>query len=140
MTEDNMILDREQFETVVFNEVQKMRHILFDLCCDDSIHMPDMRETRRQGKDFIEIPREEWERYENEVSEALGDLITARDLIKAMKPVFREYHEEYEQKHNICFDDYISFIVSEYDTDEFERVRERFEEERYQLFEDSEER
>lgn len=140
MTEDNMIIDRDKFETVVFDEVQKMRHMLFNLRCDDYIRMPDRKRVKRQGKDFIEIPREEWERYENEVSEALGDLFTARDLIQAMKPIFREYHEEYEEKHKISLDDYIKFVVSEYDTDEFERVRERFEAERDSLFEDGEER
>lgn len=138
MTEDKMIIDQDKFEVVVFDEVQKMRHMLFDLRCDDYIRMPDMKRVKRQGKDFIEIPREEWERYENEVSEALGDLFTARDLIKAMKPVFREYHGEYEEKHNISFDEYTRFIVSEYDTDEFERVRARFEDKYYKQFENEE--
>lgn len=139
---DNEIItiNREDFEQFAFEEVQKMRHILFDLCCEDYILMPSTEALREKGKDYIKMPLNDWKTYTDDVSVALGDLMTARDLIKAMKPVFDEYREEYEKAHDFTFDDYIKMCTASYDADEFERVRERFEEEYFKDISDDEAR
>ena len=55
--------------------------------------------------------------------------------------VFDEYREEYEKAHDFTFDDYIKMCEVSYDADEFERVKERFEEEYFKdLSEDDETR
>ena len=74
---------------------------------------------------------DECETYQIQVSEALGDLFEAREIIQTMRPVFDEYVAEYEAKHNISFDEYMNLAAVSYDADEFERVREQFENEYY---------
>ena len=87
---DNMIMiNKDDFEEFTFNEVQKMRHILFNICCEDYILMPRTEALREKGKDYIKMPLNDWKTYIDDVSVALGDLMTARDLIKAMKPVLQ---------------------------------------------------
>lgn len=141
MNEDNILMiDRDRFEEFTYNEVQKMRHILFDLCCEDYILMPRTERIKQNGKDYIKMSKEDWETYTDDVSIALGDLMTARDLIKTMKPVFDEYREEYEKAHDFTFDDYIKMCEVSYDADEFERVRDRFEEEYFKDISDDEAR
>lgn len=141
MNEDNILMiDRDSFEEFTYNEVQKMRHILFDLCCEDYILMPRTERIRHNGKDYIKMSKEDWETYIDDVSIALGDLMTARDLIKTMKPVFDEYREEYEKAHDFTFNDYIKMCEVSYDADEFERVRDRFEEEYFKDISDDEAR
>ena len=88
MNDDNILMiDKNEFKEFTYNEVQKMRHILFDLCCEDYILMPSTEALREKGKDYIKMPLNDWKTYTDDVSVALGDLMTARDLIKAMKPV-----------------------------------------------------
>ena len=141
MNEDKfLMIDRDRFEEFTYNEVQKMRHILFDLCCEDYILMPRTERIRQNGKEYIKISKEDWDTYIDDVSIALGDLMTARDLIKTMKPVFDEYREEYEKAHDFTFDDYIKMCEVSYDADEFERVRDRFEEEYFKDISDDETR
>ena len=74
---------------------------------------------------------DEWNLYNENVSISMGDLETARELIKKMEPVYREFHEEYERRHNLSFDEYMQQIIVDYNAEEFERVKERFEEEYY---------
>lgn len=141
MNEDKfLMIDRDRFEEFTYNEVQKMRHILFDLCCEDYILMPRTERIRQNGKEYIKMSKEDWDTYIDDVSIALGDLMTARDLIKTMKPVFDEYREEYEKAHDFTFDDYIKMCEVSYDADEFERVRDRFEEEYFKDISDDETR
>ena len=141
MNEDKfLMIDRDRFEEFTYNEVQKMRHILFDLCCEDYILMPRTERIRQNGKEYIKMSKEDWDTYIDDVSIALGDLMTARDLIKTMKPVFDEYREEYEKAHDFTFDDYIKMCEISYDADEFERVRDRFEEEYFKDISDDETR
>ena len=142
MNDDNiLIIDKNEFKEFTYNEVQKMRHILFDLCCEDYILMPRTEAFRQNGKDYIKMTLNDWKTYTDNVSVALGDLMTARDIIKVMKPIFDEYREEYEKAHDFTFDDYIKMCTVSYDSDEFERVRERFEEEYFKdISEDDEAR
>ena len=35
--------------------------------------------------------------------------------------------QNYEKAHNLSFDEYMKMVITSYDADEFERVRERFE-------------
>lgn len=141
MNEDKfLMIDRDRFEEFTYNEVQKMRHILFDLYCEDYILMPRTERIRQNGKEYIKMSKEDWDTYIDDVSIALGDLMTARDLIKTMKPVFDEYREEYEKAHDFTFDDYIKMCEVSYDADEFERVRDRFEEEYFKDISDDETR
>ncbi|MCD8224464.1 MAG: hypothetical protein LUC99_06410 [Clostridiales bacterium] len=122
-------IDREALEKLVYDEVQKERHILFDVRAEDYFLIPCTIEKRYKGKKVIVITKEAWERHMEQLSVTLGDLTTARDLIERMKAVYEEYHEEYESKHGFDFDEYIKMSTASYDAEEFERVRERFEEE-----------
>ena len=124
-------MDDKEIEFRAYREVQRMRRILFDLCLEDYIREPEIVKTKWKGKEVILMSLDEWKTYQTQVSEVLGDLFEAREIIQTMKPVFGEYAAEYEAKHNISFDDYMNLAAVSYDADEFERVREQFENEYY---------
>ena len=124
-------MDDKEIEFRAYREVQRMRRILFDLCLEDYIREPEIVKTKWKGKEVILMSLDEWKTYQTQVSEALGDLFEAREIIQTMRPVFDEYASEYEAKHNISFDEYMNLAAVSYDADEFERVREQFENEYY---------
>ena len=124
-------MDDKEIEFRAYREVQRMRRILFDLCLEDYIREPEIVKTKWKGKEVILLSPDEWKTYQTQVSEAVGDLFEAREIIQTMKPVFDEYAAEYEAKHNISFDEYMNLAAVSYDADEFERVREQFENEYY---------
>ena len=65
---DNMIMiNKDDFEEFTFNEVQKMRHILFNICCEDYILMPRTEALREKGKDYIKMPLNDWKTYTDDV-------------------------------------------------------------------------
>lgn len=113
---------------------------MFDLCTEDYLCMPDAKSALRRGKKVVIIPLEEWERYNNEIGICLGNLMIARENIEKMQPVYDEYHEEFDKKHNISIENYINHVVASYNSDEFEAIRDKFEEHYYRQFEDTGER
>lgn len=131
-------IEDAELQELVYQKVLAMRRMLFDLCTEDYPYMPKAISTRKRGRKVVLIPEDEWNRYNEDIAVSMGDLMTAREMIKKMEPVYREFHEEYERKHQIPFDEYVQQIIVDYDTAEFEQVRERFEEEYYKQFEDEE--
>lgn len=140
MKQENTIIatkDKE-LQELIYQKVLSMRRMLFDLCTEDYPYMPKISFARKRGKKVVVMSETDWNRYSDEFSVCLGDLLTAREMVKKMEPVYREFHEAYEQKHNITFDEYMKQVIIDYDTEEFEQVRERFEEEYYKQLENEE--
>ncbi|MFR1834202.1 MAG: hypothetical protein ACLSX5_13755 [Lachnospiraceae bacterium] len=135
---DITIEDRE-LQELVYQKVLAMRRMLFDLCTEDYPYMPKVISKWRRGKKVVILSENEWNRYNEDIATSMGDLMTAREMIAKMEPVYREFHEEYEQKHKVSFDEYMQQMIVDYDADEFEQVRERFEKEYYKQLEDEEE-
>ncbi len=135
---DNMILvDKDKFDALVYDEVQKMRHILFDINMDNYTLLPvHIEKGISHGKPIVKIPVDEWEKYNEIIFQCIDDGNDAREMLKIMRPVYVEYHEAYEKAHTISFDERMKMIITSYDSDEFERVRDRFEDEFYKDTED----
>lgn len=133
-------IEDKELQELVYQKVLAMRRMLFDLCTEDYPYMPKTISKWRRGKKMVLISENEWNRYNEDIATSMGDLMTAREIIKKMEPVYREFHKQYEQKHQISFDEYMQQMIVDYDADEFEQVRERFEEEYYKQLEDEEER
>lgn len=133
MPEKNTFLvDKDKFEALVYEEVQKMRHMFLDLCVEDYLLMPKHIKKGNSGRNaIVKIPLEEWNQYNDMVSQCLGDLYTIRKILEYMEPVYAEFHTAYEEAHNISFDEHMKMVITSYDADEFERVRERFENDFY---------
>jgi hypothetical protein len=127
--DDKMVIDKTAFEDVVRQEVLRLRRMYFDIGCEDYAPKCRVERTRRKGKQVAIIDADEWNQFDEWVSECLGDLMTAREVIDLMQPVYDEFYGEYQSKHNINFDDYMAVQLASYDTDEFERIRDRFEDE-----------
>lgn len=139
MENEQILIDRSELDNILYDEVLKWRHMFFDLCLEDYAPPLTIKRTKRKGKSLVVIDAEEWGKYDNWVGECLGDLMTARAIIEQIKPVFNEYREEYEKKHSFNFDNYIKSQVASYDADDFERVRDKFEDEYFKdLIEDEE--
>lgn len=140
MDNDNkIIIDKAAFEDIVRQEVLRMRRMYFEICCEDFAPRCRVERTRRKGKWVAIIDADEWNQFDTWVSECLGDLMTARGIIDLMQPVYDEFYGEYQSKHNISFDDYMAVQLASCDADEFERVRDRFEDEYFKNLDDSEE-
>ena len=132
MTENTVLIDKDKLESLAYEEVQKMRHIFFDLRFEDYLLMPKhIKKGPDKGTEIVKIPLEEWNQYNDKIAECLGDLYTIRKIVEYMEPVYVEFHSEYEKAHNLSFDEYMKMVITSYDADEFERVRERFESDFY---------
>ena len=126
-----IVIKDQELQELIYQKVSAMRRMLFDLRTEDYPYMPKTISKRRRGKKIVIMLEDEWNLYNEYVAVSMGDLETARELIKKMEPVYREFHEEYERRHNLSFDEYMQQIIVDYNAEEFERVKERFEEEYY---------
>ena len=128
MKENMVLIDKDKLESLAYEEVQKMRHIFLDLCLEDYLLMPKhIKKGTDKGTAIVKIPLEEWNQYNDKIAECLGDLYTIRKILEYMEPVYIEFHAAYEKAHNLSFDEYMKMVITSYDAEEFERVRERFE-------------
>ena len=128
MKENTVLIDKDKLESLAYEEVQKMRHIFFDLRFEDYLLMPKhIKKGTDKGTAIVKIPLEEWNQYNDKIAECLGDLYTIRKILEYMEPVYIEFHAAYEKAHNLSFDEYMKMVITSYDAEEFERVRERFE-------------
>lgn len=128
MEENTVLIDKDKLESLAYEEVQKMRHIFLDLCLEDYLLMPKhIKKGTDKGTAIVKIPLEEWNQYNDKIAECLGDLYTIRKILEYMEPVYIEFHVAYEKAHNLSFDEYMKMVITSYDAEEFERVRERFE-------------
>ena len=126
-----IVIEDQELQELIYQKVSAMRRMFFDLRTEDYPYMPKTISKRRRGKKIVIMLEDEWNLYNEYVAVSMGDLETARELIKKMEPVYREFHEEYERRHNLSFDEYMQQIIVDYNAEEFERVKERFEEEYY---------
>ena len=126
-----IVIKDQELQELIYQKVSAMRRMFFDLRTEDYPYMPKTISKRRRGKKVVIMLEDEWNLYNENVAISMGDLETARELIKKMEPVYREFHEEYERRHNLSFDEYMQQIIVDYNAEEFERVKERFEEEYY---------
>lgn len=134
-----MIIDKTAFEDVVRQEVLRMRRMYFDLENENDSLSLDVKRAKWKRKNVVIIDVDDWNAYEEWVSLCLGDLSQARDTISCLQAVYDEYHDEYERKHNIKLDELIGMQLASIEADEFERVRDRFEDEHYRgLIDDDE--
>lgn len=128
MKENTVLIDKDKLESLAYEEVQKMRHIFLDLCLEDYLLMPKhIKKGTDKGTAIVKIPLEEWNQYNDKIAECLGDLYTIRKILEYMEPVYIEFYAAYEKAHNLSFDEYMKMVITSYDAEEFERVRERFE-------------
>ena len=139
MDDNKMIIDKTAFEDVVRQEVLRMRRMYFDLENENDSLSLDVKRAKWKRKNVVIIDVDDWNAYEEWVSLCLGDLSQARDTISCLQAVYDEYHDEYERKHNIKLDELIGMQLASIEADEFERVRDRFEDEHYRgLIDDDE--
>lgn len=137
MTENTVLIDKDKLESLAYEEVQKMRHIFLDLRLEDYLLMPKhIKKGTDKGTAIVKVPLEEWNLYNDKVAEFLGDLYMIRKIVEYMEPVYAEFHAAYEKAHNLSFDEYMKMVITSYDADEFERVRERFENDFYKDIDD----
>lgn len=137
--DDKIVIDKTAFEDVALREVLKLRRMYFDICCEDYAPKCRVEHAKRKGKKVAIIDADEWNQFDVWISECLGDLMTAREIIDLMQPVYDEFYGEYQSKHNMSFDDYMTIQLASYDADDFERIRDKFEDEYFKdLIEDEE--
>ena len=48
MREKQIMVSQEELEQVVFEETMKQQHMLFDLCLEDYVLLPEIRENKRK--------------------------------------------------------------------------------------------
>lgn len=138
MKEQSITVTQDELERIVYEEILKERHILYDMHLEDYFLFPEVTEYAKKGKTYISMSKEAWEKHRKDVSHFLDDITLMRELVKMMEPVYREYYADYEAAHDFNFDDYMRMIVTSYDADEFERVRDMFEEDYFKQLDEEE--
>lgn len=138
MLDNQITVTQEELEDIVYEEVQKTRHMLFQLCLEDYFFLPHTKTEKHKGKNNIIISHDEWQSHLQKLSETLGDLQLARQTIELMEPVYNAYHDLYEQEHIFNLNNYINNIYVSYSAEEFERIKDKFEEKFYKNFDDNE--
>ena len=118
-----------QLRRRVKEAIKKEKRVLFDLHLEKFSLLPTRKRVHLWRKGYVIIPEAEWDRFEDEDGQLLGDLETARRIIETEEPVFLEYCEEYCKKHAFSLEQYLNAVIAQYTSEEFERVRERYEEE-----------
>lgn len=134
----NITLTQEEFDQFVYEAVQKERHILFDMVLEDYALLPFYKEYKYKRRKRITMTKEAWERHLDLLGQTLGDLTLARETIKTMEPVYNEYYEAYKEKHSFDLAEYMQHINFAYDSEEFERVRDKIEEAYYSQLDNGE--
>lgn len=109
-----------------YENEMKMRHILYDMCLEDYMGTPAL--TEKHGK--IVIAKKEWENFMRVYDMGISQIALMREIIDEMKPVYLKYRDTYaeDEANGIDFDAYIKMMLSSYTEDDFERVRDMFEE------------
>lgn len=136
----NITLTQSEFDELIYEAVQKERHILFDMVLEDFALLPIYKERLYKGKKRITMTKEAWNRHLELLGQTLGDLTIAREKIKIMEPVYNEYYEAYKEKHSFELTEYMQHINFAYDSEEFERVRDKIEDMYYKRLDDELER
>lgn len=134
----NITLTQSEFDELIYEAVQKERHILFDMVLEDYALLPVYKERLYKGKKRITMTKNAWEKHLGLLGQTLGDLTLARETIEAMKPVYKEYYNAYKEKHRFDLGGYIQYINFAYDSDEFNRVRDKIEDTYYNQLDDEE--
>jgi len=135
-----IILTQKEFEQFVYDEIQKQRHILFDIRLEDYFLLPQITERRCKGGVCVSMSKEDWNKHLERLTTTIDDLMVARETIQIMEPVYKAYHKQYESEHAFDLDEHINLVNATYNAEEFERVRDMFEEEFYKQFDDEPER
>lgn len=138
MENEQIIIDKKDLDHILREGAYSWRRMIFDFGMEDYAPLINVRRTKWKRKNVVIIDIAEWETYEQWVNDCLTDLSQARDIIDTMQAVYDEYHGEYEEKHNIKLDNLIQMQLVSCDADEFERVRDKFEDMRLG-FEDEDE-
>ena len=134
---ENITVSHEELEQIVFEEVMKTQHILFDMCLEDYVLLPEIKENKRKGQ--IMISKQEWEKFLERIDMGFNELERARQLIGNMEPVYLKYRDEYARSHEFNLDHYAKMVTVDYSAEEFERVRDQFEDEFYKKLNNEEE-
>lgn len=129
MEQEQLIITREELEDIVYEEVMKEQHILFDMRLEDYVLLPKTREIKRKSQ--IAMTKSEWEKFLERLDMGFNELEKARKLIRDMEPVYVKYREEYAKSQEFNLDHYAKMVTVAYSAEEFERVRERFDDEFY---------
>lgn len=120
-----MLINDDDLEIIVAQVLDEERKRIYDdWIYDGNIVYPVChikKRTMYRKKTVVLMEQEAWENYQSEVKEILQALSYAHKQIEYFKQV--QYQET-----KISFDDYIKKEVLDYDADDFEKVRNRFEE------------
>lgn len=126
MKNEQILIDKKDLDRILREGAYKWRRMFFDLEMENYAPLINVKQTKWKRKNVVIIGITEWEEYERWVYDCLADLSDARDLIKAMQAVYDEFHDEYEKKHNIKLGDLIRMQLVSCDAEEFERIRDKF--------------
>lgn len=119
-----MIINDDDLELIVEQVLDDERKRIYDSWIYDGSVVPPICHIKRpwyRRKSVVLMEQEAWENYQSEVKEILQALCYAHKQLECFKQA--QYQET-----KVPFDDYIKKEVLDYDTENFEKMRDRFEE------------
>lgn len=133
-----MIFDDDKLEEVVQQVLMDERERLYEGWLHyGTVAEPTLTVKRswRHKKPMVYVAQDSWERYQSDVKELLQAFLYAHVRLEFLE---RVQSQDYEVKET--FDEYIKKTVLECEAEDFERIRERFDEEVCKDYDDGFER
>ena len=119
-----MKITQHELEQLTHEQLLKQIHIMYDIHLENYAVLPEVHEEVRHKRRYAVIESNDWEMFLDSLERVFFELDIARDIVSKLKRVYDKYKEN-----EFDMDTYIQAISTDYDADEFERVKDMFEEE-----------
>ena len=102
---------------------------MYDIHLENYAVLPEVHEEVRHKREYAVIESNDWNLFLDSLERVFFELDIARDIVSKLKPVYDKYKDAYMLENDFDMDTYMQAVSTDYDADEFERVKDMFEEE-----------
>ncbi len=124
-----MKITQHELEQIMHEQLLKQIHIMYDIHLEDYVVLPEVHEEVRHKRRYAVMDGKDWDMFLDSLDKVFFELDIARNIISKLKPVYDKYKDAYMAENDFDMDTYIRAVSTDYDADEFERVKDMFEDE-----------
>ena len=122
-----MKITQHELEQIMHEQLLKQIHIMYDIHLENYAVLPEVHEEVRHKREYAVIESNDWNLFLDSLERVFFELDIARDIVSKLKPVYDKYKDAYMLENDFDMD--MQAVSTDYDADEFERVKDMFEEE-----------
>ncbi len=123
-----MKITQHELEQIMHEQLLKQIHIMYDIHLENYAVLPEVHEEVRHKREYAVIESNDWNLFLDSLERVFFELDIARDIVSKLKPVYDKYKDAYMLENDFDMDTYMQAVSTDYDADEFERVKDMFEE------------